>query len=321
LDYSVVVIGGSAGSLAPLQRIVAALPEDLPAAIFVTTHVPADAVSAMPHILSRSGQMFATHAIDRAPISPGRIVVAPPNFHLAIEDGAMRVLDGARENGQRPSIDVLFRSAANARGNMVCGVLLSGTLDDGVAGLQAIRKAGGETLVQDPADALFADMPRNALTAHAAQRALPAELLGDAICEAVEKALSEGMIQLNEEVAPDERNVGDPSCYTCPSCGGVLWEAEDGETLRFRCHTGHAYNVNAILSEQKSELEDSLWTALRVLQERVKLLERLARRAKDRGDMHTGERFLRQVEELQRHQSAIRKSISQVVSQNPPSAS
>jgi two-component system chemotaxis response regulator CheB len=320
LEYSIVVIGGSAGSLGPLQRIVGELPEQLPAAIFVTTHVPPDAVSAMPHILSRSGQMFATHAIDRAPISPGRIIVAPPNFHLAIEDGAMRVLQGPRENGQRPSIDVLFRSAANAYGNMVCGVLLSGTLDDGVAGLQAIRKAGGETMVQDPVDAMFPDMPRNALIARAAERAFPAEELADAICEAVEKALSQSPTVKND-VAPDEREIGEPSCYTCPTCGGVLWEAQDGETLRFRCHTGHAFNVNAILSEQKSELEDSLWVAVRVIEERKKLLERLARRSKERGNEQTTERFIRQVEELQRHEMAIRGSISEVVAQNPPSAS
>ena len=321
LDYAVVVIGGSAGSLTPLQQIVAELPEDLPAAVFVATHVPPDSVSAMPHILSRSGLLFATHAIDCAPVAPGRIVVAPPNYHLVLEDGVMRVLDGPRENSQRPSIDVLFRSAANAYGGMVCGVLLSGTLDDGVVGLKAIRTAGGTTLVQDPRDALFPDMPQNALNADAADREMPAEELGPAIVETVRKILENASGRETHEAWPDERRAGSASMFTCPACGGVLFEAEEEGTLRFRCHTGHAYNVNAIVSEQKDELEDTLWTALRVLQERVALLNRLSRRAAERDDRHTAERFSRQVEELHRQISIIRGSISQVVAQNPPSAS
>ncbi len=138
--FAIVVIGGSAGALEPLQRIIAGLPETIPAAIFVTTHVSQNAVSAVPHILSRSGALFASHAVDNTPIAPGRIVVAPPGCHLFIERGAVRVTRGPKKNGYRPSIDVLFRSAAESYGRGVCGVLLSGALDDGVAGLLRIRE-------------------------------------------------------------------------------------------------------------------------------------------------------------------------------------
>lgn len=161
--FPAVVLGGSAGALEALQRIAADLPGDFPAAVFVVNHVPATSVSALPHLLTRSGALFATHAIDGAPIVPGRIIVAPPGHHLALEDGVMRVFRGPIENNHRPSIDVLFRSAAKTFSAASCGVLLSGTLGDGVAGLVAIHDAGGATLAQDPDDAQFADMPRRAI--------------------------------------------------------------------------------------------------------------------------------------------------------------
>jgi two-component system, chemotaxis family, protein-glutamate methylesterase/glutaminase len=317
LNYAIVVLGGSAGALPALQRIIADLPEDLPAAVFVATHVPPDSVSAMPHILSRSGPLFATHAIDRAPISPRQIIVAPPNRHLALEDSIMRVVDWARENGQRPSIDVLFRTAASAYGQMVCGTLLSGTLDDGVAGLREIRKAGGTTLCQDPADALFPDMPRNAINADAVDIAAPADDLATAIVECVEKALAHGGSAHQRVPITDEREVGAPAGLTCPDCGGSLWEAVDGEHLRFRCHTGHAYNMSTMLSAKRDGLETALWSALRIIQERINLLRRLASRAETRNDVRTIDRFSQQIEELRRQEETVRLTLVQVVEEHP----
>jgi two-component system chemotaxis response regulator CheB len=316
LDYAIVAIGGSAGALPALQTIMGDLPEDLPAAVFVVTHVPPDSVSSMPHILSRSGPLFATHAVDRAPVSPGQIIVAPPNRHLTLEDSMVRVLYAARENGQRPSIDVLFRTAAETFGEMVCGVLLSGTLDDGVAGLYAIRKAGGTALVQDPEDALFPDLPRNAINANAVDVAAPAEDLAAAIVSCVERAVAKGD-RLPEGIEiPDEREIGIPAGLTCPDCGGAVWEAVDGEQLRFRCHTGHAYNVNAILSAKREGLETALWTALRIIQERVDLLERMLQRANDRSDLRNVERVGRQIEELRAQEETVRRTLAQVVHQH-----
>jgi two-component system, chemotaxis family, protein-glutamate methylesterase/glutaminase len=317
LNFAIIVLGGSAGALPALQRIIGDLPEDLPAAVFVVTHVPPDSISAMPHILGRSGPLFATHAIDRAPISPRQVIVAPPNRHLALEDSIMRVVDWARENGQRPSIDVLFRTAASVYGDAVCGVLLSGTLDDGVAGLRAIRKAGGTTLCQDPADALFPDMPRNAINADAVDIAVPAEDLGTAILDCVNKWIAHGENGHDGFRTPDERDVGAPAGLTCPECGGALWEAVDGDHLRFRCHTGHAYNMSTMLSAKRDGLETALWSALRIIQERINLLRRLVGRAETRNDVRTVERFRQQIDELRNQEQTVRQTLSQVVKEHP----
>jgi two-component system chemotaxis response regulator CheB len=321
LDYAIVVIGGSAGALSGLKRLVSDLPPDIPAAIFVVTHVPADSVSAMPHILSRSGPLFASHAIDGAPVSARRIIVAPPNYHLVLERGVMRVVDWARENNQRPAIDVLFRSAATAYGDLVCGVLLSGTLDDGVAGLRAIRNGGGCTIVQDPADALFSDMPRNAIAAGAVEETATTEDLGAAVTSAVANIIKSASGNPVPEAAHDERRVGEPSVFTCPECGGTLWESDEDGNPRFRCRTGHAYNVQTIMSAQHDNLEASLWTALRILEERIDFFRRMARRAADRGDRQTADRYNRQVERHQNYHARITQSLADVVNQRRSTAS
>jgi two-component system, chemotaxis family, protein-glutamate methylesterase/glutaminase len=181
-EFSAVVIGGSAGALDPLRRLVADIPPDFSAAIFVANHVPPDSVSALPHILTRSGALFATHAIDQAPVSPGRIIVAPPDHHLTLQDGVMRVDQGPLENNHRPSIDVLFRSAAISFKSAVCAILLSGTLDDGAAGIVAVHEAGGATFVQAPEEAQFPDMPLNAIATRAVDGVYPVKKLFDAVC-------------------------------------------------------------------------------------------------------------------------------------------
>jgi two-component system chemotaxis response regulator CheB len=321
LKFAIVVIGGSAGALSGLKRLVSDLPADIPAAIFVVTHIPPDSVSAMPHILSRSGALFANHAIDGAPIAPGRIIIAPPNFHLVIERGVMRVVDWAKENSQRPAIDVLFRSAATAYGDLVCGVLLSGTLDDGVAGLQSIRTVGGVTIVQDPADAMFADMPRNAIAAGAAEMTATTEDLGPAVLEAVARILQSANGEPVPSAAPDERRAGEPSRFTCPDCGGTLWESDENGNLRFRCRTGHAFNVRAIMSAKHNELENSLWTALRILEERIDFFQRMSKRAQERGDRHTFERYVRQIEEHEQDHARLRQALADVVNQPRSTAS
>lgn len=179
--FPAVVVGGSAGALEALLTMTAAFPADFPAAVFVATHVRGARVSALPHLLARGGALFASHAIDGAPIAPARITVAPPNNHLILQDGVMRVQQCSAENKPRPSIDVLFRSAAATFGTRTCGVLLSGMLDDGVAGLMAIHEAGGATFVQDPDDAQFADMPRNAIATGIVDGVYPAEALVTAV--------------------------------------------------------------------------------------------------------------------------------------------
>jgi two-component system, chemotaxis family, protein-glutamate methylesterase/glutaminase len=294
--FPAVVIGGSAGAVEALLRLVGDFPADFPAAVFVATHVPPTSVSALPHLLARAGALFATHAIDGAPIAPRRIVIAPPDHHLVLQDGVMRVLQGPTENNHRPSIDVLFRSAAVAFGARACGVLLSGTLDDGVAGLVAIREAGGGTFVQSPDDAQFADMPLNALQTGAVQGAFPAGELIQAV-RAWMEAPADGP---NHVALPvDERQAGVPSVFTCPDCGGTLWELDDEAVLRFRCRTGHAYSGQSMLSAHERHLESALWASLRALEERRDLLVRLIGRCKKSGDLATCRRLERQASEVE----------------------
>ncbi len=310
--YPAVVIGGSAGSIEPLQRVVAGLPADLSAAVFVVVHVPPDGVSALPHILTRAGPLFATHGIDRAPIAPHHLFIAPPNHHLIIEDDVMRVLQGPRENSHRPSIDVLFRSAAKRYGNYVTGILLSGTLDDGVAGLSAIRAAGGLTIVQDPNDAQFPDMPQNAIDAGVVDAMYKAIDLGSVITEFVDERAAR-TLTATALMPTDEREAGQPSIFTCPDCGGTLWELDTQATLRFRCRTGHAYSTESMLSSHTRTLEEALWAAIRALQERQDLLRKIAARARLRDDLHTAERLSRQAGELQIDVVKIETSLSSLL--------
>jgi two-component system chemotaxis response regulator CheB len=281
-----VVVGGSAGALDPLRTFVSTIPADFPGAIFIANHVPPDSVSALPHLLARSSALFATHAIDGAPIAPGRIIVAPPDHHLTFDDGRMRVAQGPMENNHRPSIDVLFRSAAMNFNSAACAVLLSGTLDDGAAGIVAIHDAGGATLVQDPDDAQFPDMPLNAIATGAVDGVYAAEGLFGAVCA----WLSRPVHALHpQEVETDERDDGKPSVFTCPDCGGTLWELDEGGVLRFRCRTGHAFNAVSMLSAYDDNIESVLWTSIRALEERRDLLRRLARRSM-RNEQHVTQR-------------------------------
>jgi two-component system, chemotaxis family, protein-glutamate methylesterase/glutaminase len=289
----VVVLGGSAGALEALQRIVADFPSDLPAAILIVLHVPGWSVSATPHVLARSGVLFASHAIDGAPIAPGRIVVAPPDHHLYLENGVMRVTRGPAENGLRPSIDVLFRSAASTFGAAACGVLLSGTLDDGVAGLVQISRAGGLALVQDPEDAHYAEMPNNALATREVDAVYPASEIVSAIQRWLREPHLNGMLRQSA----DERVAGAPSVFSCPDCGGTLWELDEEAILRFRCRTGHAFNPQTMLASQAANVETALWAALRALAERRSLLRKLGARARKAGHLHVAARLERQAEE------------------------
>ncbi|HKU81003.1 MAG TPA: chemotaxis protein CheB, partial [Candidatus Tumulicola sp.] len=275
--------------------------------VLVATHVPAESISAMPHILGRSGALFATHAIDGAPLRPSMIILAPPNFHLMVQDGVMRVSQGPRENGHRPSIDVLFRSLAQ-RGGAMSGVLLSGALDDGVAGLREIRAAGGLTLAQDPADAAFPDMPRHAIERGVVSEVLNRDEIGKALLAFAEGAVQKPSRSQGIET-PDERVDGAPSVFTCPDCGGTLWELEAGD-LRFRCRTGHAFSEATMLALHDGMLETAHWRAIRALEERCDLLRRLSRRAGERGDVHTAKRLDRQISEADEHIAVIRSALA-----------
>jgi two-component system, chemotaxis family, protein-glutamate methylesterase/glutaminase len=319
-EFYIVTIGASSGGIEALNAIVAALPADLRASLFVVLHVPAQSKSYLPEILSRAGSLPAAHATEGEAILPGRIYVAPPDFHLLLRDGHVRTVRGPRENNHRPAIDPLFRSAARAYGSRAIGVVLSGLLDDGAAGLIAIKRAGGVAIVQDPTDALFPDMPRNALAAVPVDYCIPkveipktiVTLTNQSLPEEQNKRMTDEMsketdiVAMSEEAIEDKDKPGTPSVFGCPDCGGVLWELQDDKWLRFRCRVGHAFSAEGLLGSQGQDLDQALWNAFRVLHENAALARRLADRARKNNQRSLVEKFDKRTREAERQAELIR---------------
>lgn len=319
---SLVVVGASAGGVQALTALVAGLPEDLQAAVCVVLHLPAGAESRLAHILSRAGPLPAQQAQGGETLEPGRILVAPPDRHLVVRDGHTLVVRGPHENGLRPSIDTLFRSAAVAYGPRSVAVILSGTRDDGVAGASAVGQRGGCVFVQDPADSLFPGMPTETISRDHPDRVLPIGELAGAIGRAVQRLSEEVPMSEdgNDEMSLEseyatldagrENPPGKPSAYGCPACGGVLWELEDDDLLRFRCRVGHAYTAEKAVEEQAGSVEDALWTALRALQERAQLSERLASRLEHAGAKKSHARFTEHARDAREQAELIRQLLT-----------
>jgi two-component system, chemotaxis family, protein-glutamate methylesterase/glutaminase len=292
--HDIIVMGASSGGIESFMEIVSGLPRDLPAAIFVVLHVSPRGTSKFPEILNRAGHIPAAHALDKEPIRLGRIYVAPPDLHLLLRNGTIRLVRGPKENNVRPAIDATFRTAARAYGPRVVGVVLSGALDDGTAGLAAIKERGGVTVVQDPTDALFPDMPRNAMEAMKVDYCLPTREIAPVLVRLAHEPLKdeaappvpdemekESEIEaMDMDRIEDEEKPGIPSVFGCPECGGVLWELRDGELLRFRCRVGHAFGAEGLLSAQSESLDTALWSAFRALEENAALCRRLAKQAR-----------------------------------------
>src|SRR5918994_5075794 len=302
--HDIVVIGGSAGGIPALTTLVQGLPRDLPAALFVVVHIPPYSVSRLPQILSRSGPLYATHAVDGEPIQPGHIYVAPPDRHLLVRQGRIALSRGPRENHSRPAIDPLFRSAARAYGSRVIGVVLSGALYDGSMGLLAIKTRGGMAIVQDPREASVDSMPRRAIERAAADHILPVAEIAAALTDLVQQpVMAQGANTMVNTIDAEERleaviaedfveqaNNGRPeetTLFTCPDCGGVLWQGGEGPVLRFRCHVGHAFAPELLLSQKSEELETALWSSLRLLKEKATLTLQLANRTRTSGNGKT----------------------------------
>jgi two-component system, chemotaxis family, protein-glutamate methylesterase/glutaminase len=279
---NVVVVGASAGGVEALSQFVGALPASIPAAVLVVLHISSTGTSVLPGILGRTSLLPAESARDGEKPQEGRIYVAVPDRHLELEEGRMRVGPGPRENGHRPAVDPLFRSAARSFGSHAVAVVLSGTRDDGTVGAAAVRAAGGRVLVQDPADALYPGMPRSVLERVGADAADPPARLAALLADWLQASVAvEGMSGGAEDgrfEAATTHEAGEPgaSGLTCPECGGAIYlDAPDGAP-RLSCHTGHAYSPDSFVSEQERELETALWSAVRRLDERAAALDRLA---------------------------------------------
>jgi two-component system chemotaxis response regulator CheB len=330
----IIVVGASAGGVEALATLARGLPADFPAAVFMVLHVPPHGTSVLPKIISRAGPLPATHAWDGEPIQPGRIYVAPPDRHMLLKLGHVRVARGPTENSHRPAIDPLFRTAARQYGRRVIGVVLSGLLDDGTAGLLAIKERGGTAIVQHPDDALFSSMPRSALENVAVDHALPiAE-----ITAVLKRLASEPLPKLAEAAAPAEMRVeadmaeleldalenrhrpGAPSGYGCPACGGALWELRDGDLMRYRCRVGHAWSPDSLLAEQSGGVEAALWSALRALEERASLARNMSARAGQRGTDSIARKFADQARESETDARLIREVLLAKRGENAESA-
>lgn len=297
----VVVIGGSAGALAPLRELVRALPEDLAASLYVVIHGPAAGRSHLREILARETALPVVEAVDDAAPERGRIYVAAPDAHLLLGADHIHLRRGPSENGFRPAIDPLFRSAAVSASTRVIGVVLSGTLDDGASGLRAVKRCGGLTVIQEPSDADYPDMPEAADAAAGADYRLPAAGLGQLLAELVGQAappareadedirLEVLIAGLEEATMASEHELGRLSPFSCPDCNGNLWQIEDGALIRFRCHTGHGYTAETLADLQETVLERRLYEVLRGQREKAALLRQMAERSGPR----TSEAFLR----------------------------
>jgi two-component system chemotaxis response regulator CheB len=319
-DHDIVVVGASAGGVEALADLARSLPADLPAAVFVVLHVPATATSMLPSILSRHGPLPAAHVNDGEPIEPGRIYVAPPDHHLLVRAGHVHLSRGPRENGHRPAVDPLFRSAAGEYATRVIGVVLSGALDDGTAGLLAIKSRGGVAVVQDPDDCLYPGMAASALEHVQVDHVVPAASMGKLLARLATEPAAEppgpapAEMKLEVEVEgfsvealEEGRHPGQPSGFSCPDCNGVLWEIQDGGMQRYRCRVGHAWSPESLLTQQSEALEAALWVALRSLEERAALARRLAEPARQRGHTITATRFEEQADEAQQAARLVRQ--------------
>jgi two-component system chemotaxis response regulator CheB len=282
-----IVLGASLGGVEALSEIVARLPRHLPATVLAVLHVGRHH-SALPSLLSGAGPLPARHARDGELLELGTIYVAPPDRHLAIAQNRARVFRGPKENFARPAIDPLFRSAAISRGPRVIAAVLTGLLDDGSAGLQAVRACGGMTIAQDPASAAAAEMPENAIRAAGPDYVLPLAAIGAKLAElagtpeGAAAAASDTLIGEDDaargraDIAHLSR-IAAPSTYACPACGGTLWQIADSRPPRYRCHIGHAYGARSLEWAKQSDIETACGQALRVLHENAALsIERAA---------------------------------------------
>lgn len=293
-------------------------PPDLDATVLVVVHMGAGHRSTLPEIFARAGPLPASFAVDGEPMRSGHIYVAPADFHLMVHEDTLILRRGPRENAARPAIDVLFRSVAIAFGSRVIGVVLSGALDDGTEGLQAIKRCGGIVVVQDPEDAAYPSMPQSALDLVAADHVAPAGGLGLLLAKlTAEEAgperkppadiVREVRIAAKAEIEPSRDQIETRPVFTCPDCGGRLSLIDNNEMMRFRCTVGHAHTARSLLAAQSQDVERALWVALRTNQERAALLRRMAKEARqDRRDS-TARVWSEKASEYEQHATAIRK--------------
>jgi two-component system chemotaxis response regulator CheB len=324
----IVVIGASAGGMEALQKLVGGLPPELPAALFVVWHLSPGMKTVLPSILGKSGPLRAVHPKDGDRIEQGRIYVAPNDHHMLLEKGYIRITKGPKENRFRPAVDPLFRSAAYIYGPRVVGVVLTGALDDGTAGLYTIKLRGGTAIVQEPADAMIRSMPLNALQHTEADYKVPVARMGELIArlvgeearampsiEAEEDEKTRLEVKIAEGADALEENVmrfGELSPFTCPECRGVLTTLREGRIVRFRCHTGHAFSADTLLHETSEIVEQKLWDGVRALDEIVMLLNQLGEQLARAGNTRAAAQCFDKAREAHERMAPVREAAMDV---------
>lgn len=327
--HDIIAIGASAGGLEALTALIRELPPNLPAALFVVVHTSPHTPTLLTSILDRQGSLRAVEAQDGHAIVPGTIYVAPPDRHLLVRPGHLELSRGPRENHARPAVDPLFRTAARAYGSRVVGVVLSGALGDGATGLMAIAARGGVSVVQEPADALVDAMPRAALAAVRADYVVPVREMPAVLTSlARDEEASEGETEMSDidELEDDaaaalpQRDISaqvlgqranQTAIFTCPDCGGALWQINQNGVIQFTCHVGHRYGAEVLLGQISEELEAALWRCIRILTEKATLTRQLAQRIRSSGDTAHAARVQEQAQLDERQQALVRALVTE----------
>ncbi len=325
--HNVIVLGASAGGLKALSAVVSELPADIGAAIFIVQHMSPERKSELPKLLSDVSDLPATHPVDGQIFQEGQIYVAPPDHHLLVGENSVRVVRGPQENRFRPSIDALFRSAARAHGPRVIGMVMTGYLDDGTVGLQAISKQGGITVVQDPDEAEYASMPRSALRYVKVDHSVPIAKAGALLARLVgqesvprDEFPTSLEIEIEAKIAEQEMNtkeylenvekIGKLTSFTCPDCNGSIWQIGDDEPIKFRCHVGHSLTGDVFSIEQTQNLESALWSAIRIMEEKVTFARKMAERRRGQEREKAADSYEEQADGLDRELTSIRDLIA-----------
>jgi two-component system, chemotaxis family, protein-glutamate methylesterase/glutaminase len=316
-EYAVVVLGASAGGIMALPEVLSQLPTDLPAAVFIVQHLYAEIVSSLPQLLNRNAALLALHPRDGQPVEAGKVYVAPPDYHLLIrQPGNIELSRGARENLHRPAIDPLFRTAARCYGQRTIGVLLTGTKDDGVAGLMAVKMRGGIAIVQDPTDAAFREMPQSALEqVDGIDFVAPLSEIPNLIVQSVQRVLQGADVRRREEeIVPEPairgngaRDETEVSTLICPECGGGLEMNQQGRSIQYHCHVGHAFGLESLRAAYSEKTEQTLWAALRAFKEQVVLLRQMAARTQT---TRLHDEYLKQAQAATEHAEHVQKMLA-----------
>lgn len=325
ITHNIIVIGTSAGGLAALQQLVRELPRDLPAAVLIVQHTAPLTPSILPSVLEQGSDLEVELAQDHSEIRNGRIYIAPPDRHLLIVDGHLRLSQGPKENLNRPAVDPLFRSAALAFRSRVTAVVLTGTLDDGTAGLWAVKQMGGVTIVQDPNEAEYADMPQSAAKYTQIDFCLPLTELGPLLVRLANEPVSSedgnsaaALLEIENAIAGGDveacrsvEKLGKLTTFTCPNCRGSLWEIREGSFLRFRCTAGHGYTAECLIAARRQRIEDLLHEAIRATEENPTLCRYLSEHAREHKNGLAADHYLSETAGNERRAHMIRQFLNE----------